>query len=261
MIDTTEGRAAWDREVATAHGWARGASAALIGMGFTHICITALSDPQITAMFVGSSTDRVGQLQLVSSARLFHQGLHLVTVVLFLLWLSKSVNVARQLGISPPLAFTASEACWGFFIPLINLVRPYQVIRDLHDRLAPDGVPEPAPKPRTDGVGGYRRIELEKAPPPAPLPHASIGAWWALYLFGGWLPAIVLLTFGGVAAKPGRLFQLAPPAMEVLSAVLAVLVVRAIDGRLAERHRRLHHATDEELTEWGVEPPRSSSTR
>jgi hypothetical protein len=222
-------------------------------MAVTHVYTAILSDPAGRALFDTPGDFPLSQ-QLLSSGLLFQTGLHVLTAVLFLMWLAKSINVARELGISPPLAWTASDACWGFFIPFINFVRPYQVIRDLHDRLAPDGVPEPAPKPRADGVGGYRRVELIKAPPPAPLPHASIGAWWALYLFGGSLPRLAALLLGGPRAAQSRLFVVAPFGMEVLSAVLAVLVVRAIDGRLAERHRRLHHASDEELTEWGVAP-------
>ena len=35
---------------------------------------------------------------------------------------------------------------------------------------------------RLDGSGGYRSVAMEKAPPPRTLPHAFIGAWWALFI-------------------------------------------------------------------------------
>src|SRR5262249_19684248 len=116
-----------------------------------------------------------------------------------------------------------------------------------HDRLDPEGVPEPAPRPRADGTGGYRHVAMEKAPPPGRLPAAWIGAWWGFYLLGG-LVATVL----AVILSPSLSIFMTNGA-EVASAVLAVLAVRAIDGRIAERNRRLQHASDEELTEWGIE--------
>jgi hypothetical protein len=128
-------------------------------------------------------------------------------------------------------------------------------MRDLHDRLAPDGVPEPAPRPRLDGAGGYRRVQIEKAPPPRALPHASIGAWWGLYLFGGLIAKGTTMFFGAGLPSASTIGMTASAAAlaEIASAGLAILAVRSIDARLAERQRRLHHATDEELTEWGID--------
>lgn len=181
--------------------------------------------------------------------------MRLITGVLFLRWLSQAVRVTRELQVSPHLSWTPSAAVWGFFIPFVNLVRPYQVLRDLHDRLDPRGVPEPAPRPRLDGVGGYRKVELEKAPPPAKLPHASIGAWWALYLIGG-------VVGSAVSSNPGTSIPMLMSVRETLivsdaidlgASILAVLVVLTITARVVERHRRLHHASDEELKDWGID--------
>lgn len=41
--------------------------------------------------------------------------------------------------------------------------------------------------------------------------------------------------------------SLAVDLVDIAGALLALQVVRSIDARLAERHRRLHHASDEEL--------------
>ena len=180
----------------------------------------------------------------------------LTAAVLFLRWLSQTVNVVRDLQVSPPLAWTASQAVWGFFIPFINLTRPYQVLRDLHDVLAPDGVPEPAPRPRLDGASGYRKIEMEKAPPPAKLPHASIGLWWAFYLLGGLVSRVAASSHegrGALALISSRTASVASNVFEVVSAGLAILVVLAISARLAERQRRLRYASDEELVSWGID--------
>ncbi len=178
-------------------------------------------------------------------------GMLVITAVLFLCWLSRTVSVARALS-PTSIRWSASDAVWGFIIPFVSLVRPYQVVRDLHDQLDPDAVPEPAPRPRLDGAG-YRDVPMEKAPPPRTLPHASIGAWWALFIFDP-----ILDRFGGAAAYSGAEIQSAlrvgigSDAVAIGGALLAVLVVRAVEGRLAERYRRVRHASDEELEAWGI---------
>jgi hypothetical protein len=157
------------------------------------------------------------------------------TAVTFLLWLSWTMTLSAKIS-TTAIPWTNKKAVWSFFIPFVNLVQPYLVLRDLHDQLAPDGVPEPAPRPRMDSPGGYRSVAMEKAPPPRTLPHASLGAWWWLFI------AERLLSNVGYAGK----------ALAFVAALLAVLVVRAVEGRLEERYRRVRHASDEELEAWGI---------
>lgn len=255
MADTSEAREQRDRVVSEAHGRAVWAVRALFATAIASVYVIAAMAWQSA---LGDPSNGIWQRDRASSVfdGLVHPLLRLLTAALFLRWLARTVTAARDLTFSPPLTWTASKAVWGFFIPVINFYRPYQVMRDLHDRLAPDGVPEPAPRPRMDGAGGYRRVEMEKAPPKRALPHASIGAWWGLYLFGGLTAqgAVRLFTSGSSPMVTLRQTVSAGALAEIASATLAILVVRAIDGRLAERHRRLHHATDEELTEWGFDP-------
>jgi Domain of unknown function (DUF4328) len=252
-------------------GWSRGekitrtrgkvAVAALIGTAICHVYSAGVASWQIGLLEdvqLGRVPD-AGALQL--SDTLFQAGavaeivMRLITGVLFLRWLSQAVRVTRDLQVSPHLSWTPSAAVWCFFLPVVNLVRPYRVLRDLHDRLDPEGVPEPAPRPRLDGTGGYRKVELEKAPPPAKLPHASIGAWWALYLVGGAMGSAVAGNSGtGVPALLStRKTLIASDAIQLCSAMLAILVVLTISARVAERRRRLHHASDEELESWGID--------
>lgn len=179
---------------------------------------------------------RETMFSLVVAGHLAQMTMLVVTAVLFLRWLSLVVTLSRTTS-TTPLRWTASEAVWGFFIPIISLYRPYQVLRDVHDQLAPDGVPEPAPRARLDGSGGYRSVPMEKAPPPRALPHASIGAWWGLFV------AERLLGAFGTGAQ----------VLAIGAAALAVLVVRSVQARLEERYRRLRHASDEELEAWGID--------
>jgi len=205
--------------------WAVGALFATIGL---RLCELLAGTFPALSHETRATVATLGQIVEVS--------LLLLTAVLFLTWLSRVVALTRSIS-TVPLSWTPSQAVWGFFIPLLSMYRPYQVVRDVHDRLDPDGVPEPAPRPRLDGSGGYRSVAMDQAPPPRTLPHASIGAWWGLFL------AERLLNQFGVFSQ----------VLAIGAGLLAVLVVRAVEGRLEERYRRVSHATDEELDEWGLQ--------
>lgn len=204
--------------------WATGALFVTLGVRVYVIAIGLLPSMSAETAF-----------SLTAAGALAEKAMLVVTAVLFLRWLALVVTLSRATS-TTPLRWTASAAVWSFFIPLVSLYRPYHVLRDVHNLLAPEGVPEPAPRPRLDGSGGYRNVPMEKAPPPRTLPHASIGAWWGLF--------VAERMLGG--------FGLGAQVLAIGAALLAVLVVRSVEARLEERHRRLRYASDEELSAWGL---------
>jgi hypothetical protein len=179
-------------------------------------------------------------------------GVTAIAALLFLSWLSRTMRVADRLS-ATSVRWTPAEAVKGFFLPVVGIVRPYLVLRDLYDQLEPDAVPEPAPRPRLDGTGGYRDVPLQAAPRPRALPRASIGAWWALFLAG-----MVATGLGGSEGSGPAQIQaslrvgIEGEALVIAGTLLAVLVVRAVAGRLVERYRRVRYASDEELEAWGI---------
>jgi hypothetical protein len=260
MSTLSEARRERSRGVKVARQRGKAAIAALIVTAAVHVYSIGVSAWQVN-LLDGVQRGVAPRSSLELSDDLFRAAavaelvLLLFTGVLFLRWLAQAVRAVRELQVSPPLVWTPSQAVWGFFIPFVNLARPYQVVRDLHDRLAPEGVPEPAPRRRLDGTSGYRKIEMEKAPPPAKLPHASIGAWWALYLVGGVVQrASVSTSTNALELMNSRMTCVVSDVIEIGSASLAILAILAISARMAERQRRLRHATDEELTSWGIDP-------
>ena len=220
-------RAEWDRDMRVEAGRAR---LAVIALGATAV----LHGVEIVAAAGGQTESMAPALSIGEPVSL------LVTAVLFLRWLHRAVAFTAIMN-PTRLKWTPAAAVWGFFMPIVGLWRPYQVVRDVHDALAPDAVPEPAPRPRLDGAGGYRHVEMERAPAPAALPHASIGWWWGLFV------GARVLGLGDAQRSTWI-----GAAVSILSAILGGLVVRAIDGRLAERFRRVRHASDEELSAWEV---------
>lgn len=91
---------------------------------------------------------------------------YVFTVVTFLMWLHRA---SQNAGILYPLGVRTSPAmavgCW--FIPLVNLVRPYRVVRALHSAAFIDG-----PTPRKDWA--------------ARLP-AIFPIWWGTWLVNNML--------------------------------------------------------------------------
>lgn len=171
-----------------------------------------------------------------------------VTGVLFLRWLHRVVFVTRGLG-AEMLTWAPKDAVLAFIIPIISIVRPYQVMRDVHDMLAPDAVPEPAPQVRAGDAQGYRQVEMVAPPAPAKLPHASISAWWAAFWFGNVLANIASRQTGTSADDllTRNTLNSASDAVEIVSATLAIVVVRAVTARLVERYRRVRHNPVEAL--------------
>ena len=228
MSHWDEVRAQWDREGRILASRTRAASIALGVSAAMHLVNAGVSmwrprtfDPSVTTLELG---------------------VLVVTAILFLRWLHRAVDVASTVS-GKRMRWTPSRAVTSFFIPIVSLWRPYQVLRDLHDQLAPDGVPEPAPRPRLDGSGGYRDIPMDRAPPPKTLRRASIGLWWALFLVGGIHVDHTSADVGVAAFRDMLAFG---------GAMLAVFMLRAIDSRFAERFRRVRNASDAELESWEI---------
>jgi hypothetical protein len=190
---------------------------------------------------------------LVQGVSNSHVLLLLVTGVLFLRWLHKVAAVTGALG-GETLWWTPREAVLGFIIPLLNFARPYQIMRDIHDHLAPDAVAEPPMQVRADETTGYRQVNLLAPPPSMKLPHAFLGAWWGCFWVGNLvanfasrLPNTALADLAWSNVLHGI-----SDAIDLVSALLAILMVRAVTARLQERFRRIRHTPVEALQAAGI---------
>lgn len=191
--------------------------------------------------------------QLVGFGAMAQLAVFALTATLFLRWLHKTVELTRALG-GDTLRFTPKDAVWGFIIPFVSFQRPYQVVRDVHDHLAPDAVPDAQAIARTDESMGYRQVALDAPPAPVKIPHAAIGAWWATFWIGNVIANIAArqsaTTIDSLLAA--NVMNSAADAVEIVSALLAVVMVRGLDARLQERYRRVRHNTPETLQAAGV---------
>lgn len=181
-----------------------------------------------------------------------------VTATLFLMWIHRLTRVTRALG-GDTMRWLPKDAVWAFIIPVVSIARPYQVVRDLHDQLTPELVPEPVAQVTATATDGYRGVTVVEPPRATALPASRVGAWWGAFWVGNVVANIASrqhsTEVGALAV--GNILNAVADGIEVVSAVLAVLVVRGMTARLQERFRRMRHAAPEQLAAAGftVAPP------
>ncbi|WP_043712156.1 DUF4328 domain-containing protein [Corallococcus macrosporus] len=132
----------------------------------------------------------------------------LTTMVLYLRWLRLSVRTANALGLSNESTGWATF-CW--FIPLANLVKPFDVVRELWQ-----------------GVGGDPRRK------------AQLTAWWATWILGNILTNISTLlagadTAGATTLGTSLIIGLLSEGLSVAAAVLCIRVIWDIESLLVAR--------------------------
>lgn len=141
-----------------------------------------------------------------------------VTVVLYCRWLHRAydnvVVLASRGRFGAPLRYRPSQAVWSFFIPLVNLVRPYRVIVELW---------------RCSGPISEGRVF-----------SCLIGAWWAMWLSGPVISRCARRMVEGAGEGTERLMSAWSVAavgqlLMVGAAVLAIMVIREIGQRQAAR--------------------------
>jgi hypothetical protein len=142
------------------------------------------------------------------------------TVIAFLAWLSRAVANGPALGAGfPPSSPRAAIGWW--FVPIANLFKPYQIVKDLHQRLA--------------------------------LPGSQAGkmfpvlAWWLIWIGGNLVDqASSWLYLRGdttEALRNATVLSAVGYALSIIAAGLAILVVRAIQARENEWAARLTTAS------------------
>ncbi|MBK8975425.1 MAG: DUF4328 domain-containing protein [Planctomycetes bacterium] len=134
-------------------------------------------------------------------------GLFLLTAIVFLTWMYRAYSNLRALG-ARHLVNSPAWAVGGWFVPILNLVRPVQVMSELWRESLP-----------ADRSGS----------------HGLLGLWWTAWLAANLVGLTNLRAFGSAqtAAEWLRMTRVdqAASAAAIVAAVLAILVVRSVDRR------------------------------
>lgn len=145
----------------------------------------------------------------------------IATIVLFLIWLYRAHKNLASLK-PTHLQFTPGWAVGWWFVPFLNLVKPYQAVREVWWESDPD-IPEDA---------GFLSASLHYAP-------TYVGVWW-----GFWIAANIISNIASRVFEPDRPELLAysgvlfvvSSIITAIAAVLAIMVVRDITSRQSERY-------------------------
>lgn len=155
--------------------------------------------------------------------RLALTGVALLTAVCFLAWIYRAYLNLKSLG-ATDLKYSPAWAIGGFFVPALNIVRPYQVIREIWKSSAPAG------RRSTDPLWTREQTPL------------VIVVWWGSWLASGFLDSLAAFMFFG-ATGSGQLlvaarYRLTCDVISIAAAALAIAVVLRINARQEDAHRR-----------------------
>jgi Domain of unknown function (DUF4328) len=148
----------------------------------------------------------------------------LATAVTFLTWFYRAHSNLRALG-AARLAYTPRWAVGGFFVPFLNLVRPFQVMRELWNVTM---------EPRSDMRAKADSSEEVQSPS-----SSLVNWWWGCFLVSGILGNMVMrLSFKQEPSVTDLMtatwLGVTSAVIDVAGAVLAILLVEKITKRQLE---------------------------
>lgn len=159
----------------------------------------------------------------------------IASAVFFLYWLRGVGKTARLLGATP--RFSVSDATWAFFIPVLNITRPYLVMKDLNDALLDDrtqAVANGAPD-----AGAYREPAAAVERPTPRLPESWLKLWWLSYLAGGFFAPFLWFTKPVAVVRAVGAVEVCSKTFALASAVLVAMIIQRMTARLRERFERV----------------------
>lgn len=154
---------------------------------------------------------------------------YLATIVLFLIWMRRSYLNLKPLG-TEHTDYSPGWAVGSWFVPFLNLVRPYGIIKEIWTRSDPDDV-------NTENSPLGSTLEMTRVVTP------MFGLWWAMWITSN----VVSNVSNRWSLRSANMddhvtsFWLAiiASALTIVAALLAINVVNAITKRQEERYRRL----------------------
>ena len=189
-----------------ATGWATydGALAARITMGLLGVMLALNLVLMVGKLFGEREGIFAGNFGVLATFALLG-----CTAIAFLNWFYRAYRATAE---AEGTRYAPGQAVWTFFVPILNLFRPYQIATDIWRRSAPPGPIE---------THGHSFVIL---------------LWWVSWAFGRVCPFWLV----GPAIQPGHLSRgIGPVAIagmaEIVSAVAAIAVVRLLDQRIRER--------------------------
>lgn len=145
--------------------------------------------------------------------------IYFTTVVVFLMWLYRASSNLRAFNPWSRPEYSPGWAVGWFFIPFANLVMPYRAVKEVWQKSGP---------PDEDLLA-------------APNPPATFPVWWTFWLLASFAGNISMrLSFReGIEESVSTIVSIIAGSLSIIAALLACLVVDAIDAKQEETTRKL----------------------
>jgi hypothetical protein len=144
--------------------------------------------------------------------------LYITTVILFCVWVHRTNRNARALG-ALGMNFTPGWSVGWFFVPIMNLFKPYQAVKEIYQSSEPDL-----------DQGRWYNVDVP----------ATLGWWWGLWIIYNVLGQIdfrLNLRGGPELATLTSWLGVVSSFIGVFTCLLALTVVRMIHSRQEEKAR------------------------
>ena len=156
---------------------------------------------------------------------LLQVAIFLGTAIFFLMWIYRAHRNLRALG-ARDLKYSPGWAVGGFLVPFLNLVRPFQVVKEIWKGSEPETMPM-----RLDP--SYQSTKRS----------AIVGWWWASVLLSTFVGNVVArMAFRAGETLSALLSMswamLVSDVLDIPAGVLAILIVKKIDA-MQENKRKL----------------------
>ena len=177
---------------------------------------------------MSSGNFQVILLLLEQTVSYFGFSLFTATAVMFLVWLHRAYSNLPSLGVPHP-DFSSGWVIVSWFVPILNLFRPYQIVKYIWNKSDPETV----------GVGdGYYDTGG----------NSTLKAWWGFWLAGDILSFQIYSDTENLGVQMAViLVGVLGSGLTVIAACLAIAVVRDINSRQEERRKRLMDAAQQQF--------------
>lgn len=186
---------------------ALGALGALLGL------VQGIAFPELAGLDEPRTGAQAAMLAGVGCSALVYFAAFIATVVVFSMFTHHTCANAHALG-ARGMEFSPGWAVGWYFIPIMNLFKPYHAVKEMHQALDP--------------AAGSDDWRLLGASP------SVVGWWWAAWLVTNFLGNVAArVTFSSDPTILGiePWVDVAAGLMDVVLTVLAVMVVRSLTGR------------------------------
>lgn len=132
---------------------------------------------------------------------------NIISIILIIRWMRRAYFNLHSLGITE-LQHSEGWAAGAWFVPFLNLVWPYQIMREIWVFTQAWYQPDPINYPRKEA-------------------HI-VGWWWGVHILGIFLSVLARLTSKGDDATTSLLFAIMGMVVTLAEAVLLILIIRQV---------------------------------